>query len=150
MSQSLSQIYVHIVYSTKYRQPLITDQVRPKLHSYIVGTLSKLGSYVYEIYANPDHIHILSTLPKTISLADFVSKSKTPSSKWVKENFPELFNFSWQNGYAGFSVSPSKLETVRRYIQNQPVHHKKKTFQDELRLFFNEYHIEYDERYVWD
>ncbi len=150
MSQSLSQVYVHIIYSTKNRIPIITNELRPKLHAYIVGTMSKLGSYVLEIYANPDHIHILSTLPKTRSLADLIQKSKTPSSKWVKNTYPALPNFSWQLGYAGFSVGASSLEAVKRYIRNQPVHHKKESFQDELRRFLNAYHVDYDERYVWD
>ena len=128
--------------------PLITDVVRKDLHSYIIGTLTNTGSYVNEIYANPDHIHVLCTLPRTITIAELISKIKTSSSKWIKKQ--GIINFSWQDGYGSFSVSPSKLMVVEKYISNQPEHHKKMSFKDELRNFFKEYNIEYDERYVWD
>jgi len=128
--------------------PLITDAVRKDLHSYIIGTLTNTGSYVNEIYANPNHIHVLCTLPRTITIAELISKIKTSSSKWIKKQ--GIINFSWQDGYGSFSVSPSKLMIVEKYISNQPEHHKKMSFKDELRNFFKEYNIEYDERYVWD
>jgi putative transposase len=148
MSQSLSKVNVHIVFSTKHAQHLLKENVRKDLHAYTIGILKCLGSYVYELYANPDHIHILSTLPRTITIADLVSKTKTSSSKWLKTN--GIANFDWQDGYAVFSVSASKVEIVRKYILNQPEHHKKVTFRDELKLFFKEYAVDYDERYVWD
>jgi REP element-mobilizing transposase RayT len=148
MPQSLSKVYIHIVFSTKHCQNFIQQEVQKELHSYLIGVLSKLGSYTSEIYANPDHIHILSTLARTITIADLVSKIKTSSSKWIK--LQGISNFDWQDGYGIFSVSASKVETVRKYILNQPEHHKKLTFKDELRQFFREYEIEYDERYVWD
>lgn len=148
MPQSLAKVYVHIVFSTKNHHPFIQKEVRPELHSYIIGTLSNLGSYTNEIYANPDHIHILCSLPKTITMAELISKIKTSSSKWIKTK--GLSNFSWQDGYGIFSVSSSKIKTVEKYIRNQPEHHKMGTFKDELRRFFKEYEIEYDERYVWD
>jgi len=114
----------------------------------MIGVLSNLGSYTTEIYANPDHVHILATLPRTITIADLVSKVKTSSSKWLKlQGIPY---FGWQDGYGIFSVSSSKIEAVKQYIVNQPKHHQKVSFQDELRKFFLAYGIEYDERYVWD
>ncbi len=128
--------------------PLITDTVRKDLHSYIIGTLSNIGSYVNEIYANPDHLHVLCTLPRTITIAELVSKIKTSSSKWIKKQ--GIVNFSWQNGYGSFSVSSSKVMIVEKYILNQPEHHKKVSFKDELRIFFNEYNIKFDEQYAWD
>lgn len=148
MSQSLSKVYVHIVFSTKNHYPLIKDELRTELHSYIIGTLSNLGSYTNEIYANPDHIHILCSLPRTITIAQLISKIKTSSSKWIKTK--GISKFSWQDGYGIFSVSSSKVETVEKYIRNQPEHHKKVIFKDELRRFFNEYNIVFDERFVWD
>ena len=148
MPQSLSKSYLHRVFSTKKSTPFFTDDIRKPLHSYIVGTLSKIGSYVNEIYANPDHIHILCVLPRTISIAGLISKIKTSSTKWMKKQ--GFDNFSWQDGYGSFSVSPSKLNAVGKYILNQSEHHKKITFKDEMRKFFAEYAIEYDERYVWD
>lgn len=127
---------------------MITDNIRRNLHSYIVGTFSNLGSYVDELYANPDHIHILCTLPRTITIADLISKVKSSSSKWINKN--GLTNFSWQNGYGVFSVSSTKVQAVKKYISNQKEHHKKISFKEEYRTFLKKYNIEFDERYVWD
>jgi putative transposase len=148
MPQSLAKVYVHIVFTTKHGQAIIKAELRTELHSYIIGVLSNLGSFTNEIYANNDHIHLLCSLPRTITIADFVSKTKTSSSKWIKQK--GISDFGWQDGYGIFSVSASKLDTVKNYILNQPQHHLKITFKDELRQFFKEYGIEYDERYVWD
>jgi len=148
MPQSLSKVNVHIVFSTKHGQHMIASNIRKELHAYLIGVLVNLGSFTYEVYANPDHIHILNTLPRTITIADLVSRIKTSTSKWLKIN--GLNGFDWQDGYAIFSVSASKIETVRRYILNQQEHHKIVTFQDELRQFFKEYELVYDENYVWD
>jgi putative transposase len=148
MPQSLAKVNVHIVFTTKYGQEFITDEIRKELHSYAIGVLSNLGSYTYEIYANPDHIHILCTLPRTITMADLVSKIKTTSSKWLKNK--GVPDFYWQDGYGIFSVSSSNVEAVKKYIRNQPQHHKEVDCKDEFRLFLKENGIEYDERYVWD
>lgn len=148
MPQSLAKVNVHIVFTTKYGRELITDEVRGELHSYVIGVLSNLGSYTYEIYANSDHIHILCTLPRTITMAVIVSKIKTTSSKWLKNK--GVPDFYWQDGYGIFSVSSSKVEVVKKYIKNQPQHHKEVDCKDEYRLFLKENGIEYDERYVWD
>jgi len=148
MPQSLSKVYIHCVFSTKNGVPLITDVIRKELHAYITGTLSNIGSYVNEIYANSDHLHVLCTLPRTVTIAEIISKIKTSSSKWIKKQ--GIINFSWQGGCAAFSVSSSKVKVVEKYILNQPEHHKKTLFKDELRNFFKEYSIDFDERYVWD
>jgi len=148
MPQSLSKVYLHCVFSTKRGELFISDSIQKDLHSYVIGTLSNIGSYVYEIYANPDHIHILCTLPRTVTIADLISKIKTSSSKWVKKR--GITNFSWQNGYGTFSVSSSKVGAVKNYIINQKEHHKKASFKEEYRTFLKEYKIDYDERYVWD
>ena len=149
MPQSLAKVAVHIVFTTKYGQKLIKEDIRKELHSYIIGVLSNLGSYTYELYANPDHIHILCTLPRTITMADLVSKTKTSSSKWIKHR--GVPDFYWQDGYGIFSVSASKTAGIKKYIQNQPKHHNDEVnYKDEFRLYFNENGIEFDERYVWD
>ena len=148
MPQSLSKVYIHIVFSTKYREKIIHDGVRAKLHSYMVKTFSVLGSYVHEIYANPDHVHILCQLPRTITIAELVSKTKSSSSKWLKTE--GINNFTWQRGYAVFSVSELGVIPVRNYIRNQYNHHKTKAYQDEVRELLKEYKVEYDENYVWD
>ena len=93
MPQSLAKVNVHIVFSTKLTKRIITNEIQKELHAYIIGTLSKLGSYTFEIYANPDHVHILCTLSRTITIADFISKIKTSSSKWIKTK--GINNFAW-------------------------------------------------------
>jgi REP element-mobilizing transposase RayT len=126
----------------------IPKNIQEKLHCYIIGTIANLKSYTNEIYANPNHLHILCSLPRTITIADFISKIKSSSSKWMKDN--GVPDFSWQDGYGVFSVSSSKVQVVTKYIQNQEKHHKKVSFKEELRDFFKEYGIKYNERYVWD
>ena len=148
MSQSLAKVYVHIVFTTKHGQTTIKEEIRSELHSYMIGVLSNLGSFTNEIYANPDHVHILCSLPRTLTIAELIAKTKTSSSKWIKQK--GILGFGWQDGYGIFSVSASLLGTVKKYIINQPKHHFKKNYKDEFRLFFNEYGIEFDERYVWD
>ena len=148
MPQSLSKVYLHIVFSTKMRARSIHERVRANLQAYMVGIAASLGSYVDEIYANPDHVHILCTLPRTITIANFVSKIKRSSSRWIKTQGIE--NFKWQGGYAVFSVSHWDLKTVGNYIKNQPKHHRKATFKEALIDFFERYNMDYDEQYVWD
>lgn len=148
MSQSLVKMYIHIIYSTKHRQKLINKSIKSDLQSYLVGLNNKLGSYTYEVYAHNDHTHILCLLPKNISISEFMNKTKVQSSKWLKTK--GLKTFAWQNGYGAFSVSPTKVESVRKYILNQEKHHKNISFKDEMREFFKYYDIDYDERYVWE
>lgn len=148
MPQSLSQVYVHLIFSTKHAEALIDNSIDSRLCAYMVGTLAELRSYTDAIYANPDHLHILCTLPRILSIASMVSKVKSASSKWMKEN--GVPNFFWQDGYGIFSVSASKVEAVKKYILNQAIHHQKVSYKDELREFFKQYNIKYDEAYVWD
>lgn len=148
MPQSLSKVYVHIIFSTKYRQSIIDEKSRIEIQKYIVSTLANKGVYTEEIYINPDHLHILCTLPRTITIAKLVATVKAPSSMRLKEK--GINNFRWQEGYGCFSVSASKVDVVKKYIKNQKEHHKQLDFKDELRMFFKEYHTDYDERYVWD
>lgn len=148
MPQSLSKVYIHVVFSTKNGESTINKSIQGELHSYIIGILSNIGSYTNEVYANSDHIHILCTLPRTITIATLISKIKTSSSKWLKQKGIETFH--WQDGYGVFSVSSSKVTVVENYIKIQEAHHSKISFKDELRTFLNEYKIDFDERYLWD
>ncbi|GMQ31159.1 IS200/IS605 family transposase [Algoriphagus confluentis] len=148
MSQSLAKVYLHIIFSTKGRKPLVKKELKAGMESYLVKVGSDLGSFTEAIYLNPDHLHWLCTLPRTITIADFLNKIKSNSSRIGKIEVDE--NFSWQNGYGVFSVSQSKLEVVKKYIENQEAHHQKISFQDEYREFLEEYKVEYDEKYVWD
>ncbi|SFA99755.1 transposase [Algoriphagus aquimarinus] len=148
MPQSLSKVYLHIVFSTKYRKPLITPGAQPILHAYIVTLGANLGSFTEDIYANPDHLHWLCTLSRTVTIADLIQKIKISSSNKMSEI--GLKGFHWQKGYGAFSVSQSKVGIVKNYIQNQEEHHRKQSFQEEYIQFLEEYKLDYDPKYVWD
>lgn len=98
----------------------------------------------------PDHIHICCTLPRTISLSHYVEEIKRSSSKWMKTQEDNYLNFTWQRGYAAFSVSPSVKENVIKYITNQKKQHRKMSFKDELLIHLDRHNIKYDTKYLWD
>lgn len=151
MPQSLAKLYVHIIFSTKNRYPFLQDkEIRNEMHSYLGGACNELDSQVLIVGGVADHVHILCTLSKNLSLAKLVGEVKRESSKWVKTKGRGLSKFAWQNGYGAFSVSQSQVEVVRKYIGKQEEHHRKKTFQDEFRASLRKYEIKFDERYVWD
>jgi len=150
MAQSLAKIYIHLIFSTKNREPVIGDGIRADLHSYLAGICRDLDSPALEINTEPDHAHILFALSRTKTLGDVVSQIKRGASVWLKTKIKGYAKFHWQNGYGAFSVSQSNVEDVRNYIRTQREHHKKTTFQDEFRTFLKRHEIEFDERYVWD
>jgi len=150
MGQSLVINYIHIVFSTKYRVPMIYQPVQDELYSYIGGICNEMDCQPIKIGGYPDHIHILCLLSKKIALMDLLEETKSSSSKWMKTKGKELKDFYWQNGYGAFSVNPYEIDRVINYIENQKGHHEKKTFQDEYRAFLKKYKVEYDQRYVWD
>lgn len=150
MSQSLAQLYVHLIFSTKNREPVLADDVRAGLHSYLGGIFRDLNSPAIEINSEPDHAHILFTLSRTHALSDVVSQIKRGSSAWLKTQNSIYSKFHWQNGYGAFSVSQSNMEEVREYVRHQCDHHKKATFEEEFRAFLRRYNVEFDERYIWD
>jgi len=150
MAQSLSKIYVHLIFSTKDRERALPDEVRPDLHAYIGGTFKGLGCSPIAINSEPDHLHALFLLARTAALSDVVGQLKKSSNDWLRSRSPQFEKFFWQAGYGAFSVSQSQVEDVRAYIGNQREHHRVKSFQEELRAFFKAYEIEFDERYVWD
>jgi len=150
MGQSLVKNYVHIVFSTKYRQPLILESVEEELYNYLGGVCKALECWPVKIGGYYDHIHILCLLSKKIALMKLLEEVKSHSSKWIKTKDDRLKHFYWQDGYGAFSVNPAQVDAVIRYIENQKIHHAKKNFQEELRGFFRKYNVEYDERYVWD
>lgn len=149
MSQSLSKLYVHIVFHTKYNQALIKPEVEQELYAYIGGIIKENQSFPIRINGVADHIHILATMSKNIALAKFVEEIKRNSSRWIKTKGPEYQNFAWQGGYGGFSVSPSVLERVKKYIENQKEHHKKVAFRDEYLQFLTEHGVAFDEDHLW-
>ncbi|MEI7833577.1 MAG: IS200/IS605 family transposase [bacterium] len=150
MSQSLANIVVHLVFSTKYRQPVIMDGIRGELHAYIIGILRKYDCCSIIINSELDHVHILFSLSKNQALSKIVEEIKRGSSKWLKTKDAKYANFYWQGGYGAFSVSQSQIETVTFYIANQREHHENTSFQDEMRALFVHNGITFDERHLWD
>ena len=150
MPQSLVQNYMHIVFSTKHRAPMIVPPYETELHSYLGGICNNMECQSIKIGGYSDHIHILCMLSKKIALMKLLEEVKSHSSKWMKTKDRSLSNFYWQDGYGAFSVNPAQVDTVIAYITNQHEHHKKKTFKEEYRAFLKKYKVQYDERYVWD
>lgn len=150
MAQSLANLYVHAIFSTKERVKCLTPEVRSELYPYLVTVLNTMKCPAIEIGAIEDHIHVLCHLHRTVSVSKLIEDMKVPTSKWIKGKGGVLRNFAWQGGYGAFTVSHSDIDRVREYIQTQEEHHRTMTFQDEFRLFLERNQIEYDERYVWD
>lgn len=150
MSQSLEKILVHIVFSTKQREPLLSEEIRGDLYRYIAGILKQLQSFAIEIGGTADHIHILCSISKNYAPSKIIEEVKKSSSKWIKTKGSEYDGFYWQRGFGIFSVSLSNIEEVRRYILEQEQHHRKMSFQEEFRKFIEKHGIDYDERYLWD
>ena len=151
MPQSLSAVYLHLVFSTKERRPFLRDKtVRDSLHAYMGGVSKTLECPPLIVGGVEDHVHLLCRFARTITHAEWVKELKRVSNGWLKEQGRDCADFEWQGGYADFSVSQSNLEQVKQYIAGQEEHHRKMTFQDELRTLLHKHEIEFDERYVWD
>ena len=150
MPQSLAQILVHVVFSTKNREPLLDDSIRAELHDYVGGIVRNLGGNLLKAGSVADYIHLFLAHPRTCAPAELVQEIKTGSSKWLKTQGPRYAAFYWQSGYGIFSVSPSHRAEVERYLATQAEHHRVVNFQEEYRKLLGKYGIEFDERYVWD
>jgi REP element-mobilizing transposase RayT len=151
MPQSLVQIYVHLVFSTKNRAPFLHDATfRENVHAYLVGICKNQECPSLRVGGTEDHVHILCRLSKALDVSTLIRELKRDSSKWIKEENPRLADFHWQNGYGAFSVSPSHVDALVKYISNQVEHHRRETFQDEFRRLCKKYGVAIDERYVWD
>ena len=150
MPQSLVKNYVHLIWSTKYREHLIYPPAEEELHAYLGGICKRMECPPIKIGGYTDHVHVLCMLSKKIALMKLLEEVKSHSSKWMKTKGEELSNFYWQDGYGAFSVNPVDIDRVIAYIANQKEHHSKITFQDEYRKILKKYRTEYDERYVWD
>ena len=139
---------IHIVFHTKSKgTPMLADDMS-RIHKYIGGIVKGVGGVLIAIGGMPDHVHLLTSLPKTMALSDFVRTIKAESSRWIKGLNPYYGGFSWQDGYGAFSVSASIVPKVVEYVRNQESHHKVKTFMEEYKAFLQAYGIDYDERYL--
>jgi REP element-mobilizing transposase RayT len=150
MPQSLAKVYIHVIFSTKNREPVLADGWRDELFHVLGGTANNVGCQSLIVGGVADHVHMLFQLGRTIAIADAISKIKSTSSAWINQTRGLPAPFHWQSGYAAFSVSQSNIEALREYIRRQPEHHKRQSFQDELREWLRKFQIEWDERYVWD
>jgi putative transposase len=151
MPQSLANILVHTVFSTKNRRAFLSNiELRAELHRYLGGILTNLACPPIIVGGMEDHVHLLSTLSRTCEAANLVKELKRASSLWLKTKCPVMKDFAWQSGYGIFSVSFSQLDSVRTYIAGQEEHHRNISFQDELRQLLHLNKIQFDERYLWD
>ncbi|HKJ43696.1 MAG TPA: IS200/IS605 family transposase [Sunxiuqinia sp.] len=150
MSQSLSKVYVHITFSTKNHQAFIDHQIGELLFEYLGGICKGMECYPVRVGGYRDHVHILCLLSKKVSQIKFIEELKKQSSKWIKTKGRRYTNFYWQDGYGIFSVNPSEVDIVAKYIINQEAHQKMRSFKEEYRAFLKKYKVEFDERYVWD
>ncbi|MBN1515275.1 IS200/IS605 family transposase [Candidatus Sumerlaeota bacterium] len=151
MSQSLSKILLHVVFSAKQRRDLIPPELREGLHAYLAGACREQGSHAYRVGGTENHVHLACTLPRTLAVADLLEGTKRSSSKWMKKEAPKRCgDFVWQNGYGAFSLGQSQLQRLIRYIDNQMEHHRKEDFKAELLALLDKYEVDYDEQYLWE
>ena len=151
MPQSLAQVWLHLVFSTKDRRPFLQDETfREEMFRMLSYHVKESNCVSASAGGHIDHVHLLVRLARTVAIAKLVENIKTETSKWAKAARGGTSMFSWQSGYGVFSVSHSNCADVDAYIRGQDEHHKKKTFQDEFRAICKRHEIEIDERYVWD
>ena len=150
MPQFLTQIQIHLIFSTNHRAPLIKDKIRDRLHHYIGVVLKNHNCPVTLVNSTEDHVHILFELDRAVTIKSAVQEVKNKTAVWMKTQGPEFSAFAWQVSYGAFAVSKSAIPAALSHISNQPNYHKKSSFQDEFRAALKEQGLEYDERYVWD
>jgi putative transposase len=150
MAQSLSNILLHIVFSTKHRQRWIDVTVEQELFAYLAKACDTLDCPSHAVGGTDDHVHIACSLSRTVTVSKLIQEVKQDSSKWIKTKGRSYGDFAWQNGYGAFSIGQSQLADLRRYIANQRDHHQRVSFQDEYRELLKRYGVQFDEQYVWD
>ena len=149
MASTLTNLLYHVVFSTKGRSPLITDEVREPLYRYVGGIVRNQGGALLEIGGVADHVHLLARFPASKAVSDLLRDLKSDSSGWLNRERPQD-RFAWQTGYGAFTVSQSQVGTVRRYIRGQEEHHRQRSFKEELVGLLKKHEIEHDEKYLWD
>ncbi len=149
MAQSLSKLFVHIVFHTKHSEKIIKKDVKPELYAYMASIIKDNESIPIIINGVEDHVHVLCVMSKNIALSKLVELIKKHSSRWIKTKGNHYRNFGWQNGYGGFSVSPSLHKVTKNYIANQVNHHKTRTFKDEYLELLKMHGIDFNEDYLW-
>lgn len=150
MANTYTQLYVHIIFAVRGRQNLISEKHREELEKYICGIITNKNSKPLAIYCNPDHTHILIGINPSVSVSDIARDIKANSSKFINEKKWIAGKFNWQDGFGAFTYAKSQIDAVVKYILNQPVHHKKKTFKEEYIEFLEKFNVEYDPKYLFD
>lgn len=148
MSSSYTNLMYHIIFSTKDRQPLITDDCQQRLYEYIGGTIRGLGGISLAINGTEDHVHVLAKLRPDKALSDVLRDLKANASGWMHDVFPALKDFTWQRGYGAFTVSQSNADKVKAYIARQKEHHQRQSFRDEFIEALTAHEVEFDDRYL--
>ncbi len=148
MSQTASNLVIHMIFSTKARQSLLTPEIRDDVFAYLGGVIREMHGTALIVGGMADHIHMLFRIRPVQAVAEIARVVKANSSRWLRKKGNA--HFSWQNGYGAFSVSESNVPAVTRYIATQEEHHKKLTFQQEFIAFLKKNKVAYDERYIWE
>ena len=141
---------LHCVFSTKERRKQITPELAERLYPYFGGIARENKASLVAVGGMPDHVHLLISLPTTLSISKAMQLIKGSSSKWIHDTFPEHRFFEWQRGYGAFSIGVSDIERTVNYINNQAFHPENRTFEEEYIAFVKRNGIEYDERYIFD
>lgn len=149
MAQTLVSLMAHVIFSTKNREPFITPEIEPELFAYVGGILNNHESRLLTAGGTADHVHLLISQSKNVSLSALMKDIKKDSSSWIKTKGREFRNFHWQDGYGAFSIGKSEIPELKQYLASQKEHHRKRTFKEELIEFLEEYGVAYDERYLW-
>ena len=149
MANTFVSLHYHIIFSTKNREPWISHDIEERVWKFLGGIARQNGMIALQVGGMPDHVHIILGLPATQTVSKAIQLLKGGSSKWIKETFPRMRGFGWQDGYGAFTVSKSNLPDVIEYVQDQREHHRVKSFQEEYPAFLIRHGIEYNERYVW-
>ncbi len=149
MPQSLSKIFIHIVFSTKNRADLIAPEIEDELFKYFHCIIENNGAKLIITNGTANHVHLLISFSKKIDIPELVGDIKRDSSKWIKRE-KSINDFYWQKGYGAFSIGQKQVEMIVKYIENQKEHHQTHDFKDEYRAWLDKYEIDYDEQYVWD
>jgi len=149
MANTYTQIHIHFVFAVKFRQAIINNDWKEQLYKYIAGIIKSNNHKLLAINGVSDHVHILIGIRPAQSISDLMKNIKQDSSRWINTNKFSKNHFEWQEGYGAFSYSKSQLNAVVNYIENQELHHKKKTFREEYVDFLEKFEIDYDERFIF-
>jgi putative transposase len=149
MANTYTALYYHIVFSTKDREPWITIDIEQEVWTFLAGLAAQHGMTAIEVGGLDDHLHLVLAMPPTGIVSQAVQLLKGSSSRWMRQRFPELEAFRWQDGYGAFTVSKLALPATAAYVRRQRATREARTYQEEFRLLLQRHGIEYEERYLW-